>query len=509
MAGGNPGSPGENRLWPVGDERRRVPLAAKATLPLEADDAVQLLDARGRRLARSRPVAKAPWTPAGRPGKVPGSGPECPREAATEPDLVVALVSPSCSGRWSAPLSPLSCVPRPGPGLSDDAGADQISTTRDQIGTLQAAVVAGATRIRQLTVAALSASDRAGRHPFPASPRRPGAIRPFCKPGWPVRKRRCGMLGESLVTAAAIGAARAPGSLARRRRDSTGPVGTGLAYAGLAASVSPGRGRSIPEVARSNAVAAGTTLAAQQRAVGQAAAARGSLQARLAALDEAVTEQAQVNSLEGRLVRLVEAAQAAQAQAARAQAARAVQAAGAARATEAAATGSQPRRPVVATQGLPVNNGIVAVVQAVVGAGPARAPEASAGGSVSPRPAGSNGRDRPAPVVTRTVAPPPGAAPTTTPDHRSSDAHHHPTGPDPPTSTLATATATATATTRPRPALPAWTGEHERRLAPAAPGVSPRNNYCENTGNDCYGAYQFSQQTWTDLGVPAAPTWSR
>jgi hypothetical protein len=39
------------------------------------------------------------------------------------------------------------------PGLSDGAGADQISTTRDQIGTLQAAVVAGATRIRQLTLA--------------------------------------------------------------------------------------------------------------------------------------------------------------------------------------------------------------------------------------------------------------------------------------------------------------------------------------------------------------------
>ncbi len=65
LAGGNPGSPGENRLWPAGDERRRVRLAAKATLPLEAGDAVQLLTPGGGGWARSRPVAKAPWTPAG------------------------------------------------------------------------------------------------------------------------------------------------------------------------------------------------------------------------------------------------------------------------------------------------------------------------------------------------------------------------------------------------------------------------------------------------------------
>jgi N-methylhydantoinase B/oxoprolinase/acetone carboxylase alpha subunit len=43
LAGGDPGSRGENWLWPGGDERRRVPLADKVTLPLEAGDAVQLL----------------------------------------------------------------------------------------------------------------------------------------------------------------------------------------------------------------------------------------------------------------------------------------------------------------------------------------------------------------------------------------------------------------------------------------------------------------------------------
>jgi multidrug efflux pump subunit AcrA (membrane-fusion protein) len=31
------------------------------------------------------------------------------------------------------------------------------------------------------------------------------------------------------------------------------------------------------------------------------------------------------------------------------------------------------------------------------------------------------------------------------------------------------------------------------------------DNYAENTGNGYYGAYQFSQQTWTDLGFPGRP----
>jgi len=31
------------------------------------------------------------------------------------------------------------------------------------------------------------------------------------------------------------------------------------------------------------------------------------------------------------------------------------------------------------------------------------------------------------------------------------------------------------------------------------------DNYAENTGNGFYGAYQFSQQTWTDLGYPGRP----
>ncbi len=370
------------------------------------------------------------------------------------------------------------------PGLSDDAGADQISTTRDQIGTLQAAVVAGATRIRQLTVAYQQATVQADTLSQQVRADRVQFVH--------LQARLAGT--EASLRHAAIvgyvgGYSGVPGTGPGPSAAATDPS-VRAAYAGLAASdlqdvVDQYR------VARSNVVAAGTTLAAQQRA--SQAAAAGVAQARLAALDEAVTEQAQVNSLEGRLAGLV---QAAQAQAAQAQAARAVQAAGAARATEAAATGSQRLRPVIATQGLPVNNGIVAVVQTVVGAGPAQAPKASAGGSVSPRPAGSKGPDRPAPVVTRTVAPPPAAAPTTTPTTVR------------PTPT----TARPAPTPRPPPSPPP-------PPPPAAPGpgggtggvwlqlreCESGNNYRENTGNGYYGAYQFSQQTWTDLGYPGRP----
>jgi N-methylhydantoinase B/oxoprolinase/acetone carboxylase alpha subunit len=43
LAGGRDGAPGENWLWPGGDERRRVRLGAKVTVVLEAGDAVQVL----------------------------------------------------------------------------------------------------------------------------------------------------------------------------------------------------------------------------------------------------------------------------------------------------------------------------------------------------------------------------------------------------------------------------------------------------------------------------------
>jgi N-methylhydantoinase B/oxoprolinase/acetone carboxylase alpha subunit len=43
LAGGGPGAPGENWLWPAGDESRRMPLGDKVTIELAAGDAVCLL----------------------------------------------------------------------------------------------------------------------------------------------------------------------------------------------------------------------------------------------------------------------------------------------------------------------------------------------------------------------------------------------------------------------------------------------------------------------------------
>jgi len=47
-------------------------------------------------------------------------------------------------------------------------------------------------------------------------------------------------------------------------------------------------------------------------------------------------------------------------------------------------------------------------------------------------------------------------------------------------------------------------------VGPAACGfscasASRGNNYRENTGNGYYGAYQFSGQTWANLGFPGRP----
>ena len=112
-----------------------------------------------------------------------------------------------------------------------------------------------------------------------------------------------------------------------------------------------------------------------------------------------------------------------------------------------------PSRP--APQGLPVNGGLVAVVKAVVGPSP------------SPVPAS------------------PLSAPTTT---------------LPP----APATTSAPGPTTPAPGASGGDG--------GAGGVWLQLRECEsgddyqaNTGNGFFGAYQFSQQTWTDLGYPGRP----
>jgi hypothetical protein len=150
------------------------------------------------------------------------------------------------------------------------------------------------------------------------------------------------------------------------------------------------------------------------------AAATATSQSRQEALAEAVAEQGQMGQLEVELSHLqVDALVAADTQ--KADAARA------------AAT---------ATQGLPVNNGIVTVVHTIVSQAPVTTP----------------------PVTT--VAPTPPSAPPT-----PSTAGYTPLG-------------------------GVWLQLRE---------CESSDNYQENTGNGFFGAYQFTQATWSGLGYPGQP----
>jgi hypothetical protein len=153
-------------------------------------------------------------------------------------------------------------------------------------------------------------------------------------------------------------------------------------------------------------VTAESTLARQEKA-GEVALAQTAA-ARQAAVDEAAAEQAQLSALQVHVAELTQAVALAAAAAAQQQAAQ--------------------RRAAQASQGLPVNNGLVAVVQTIV-APPASGPAAGGGGTGG------------------------GAAGV-------------------------------------------WLQLRE---------CESGNNYQENTGNGFYGAYQFSAQTWANLGYPGRP----
>jgi hypothetical protein len=113
-------------------------------------------------------------------------------------------------------------------------------------------------------------------------------------------------------------------------------------------------------------------------------------------------------------------------------------------AAAAAAGTTQPARPGPTTQGLPVNNGLLAVVQ-------------QAAGVPVPTPA--------TPVKSVTV-------PTTAP---------------------------------PPPPVSSGGGGHAGGVWLQLRRCESSDNYAENTGNGFYGAYQFSPSTWTGLGYPGRP----
>ena len=298
------------------------------------------------------------------------------------------------------------------------AGADQISSTQRQIAELQTSAVSGAQRIRALTLAYNQAT-------FQVSTLNQEVTQ-----------------GRAEVRTLQERSAEVSSQLRRQALDSytgayTGvpsllPAGAAPDLVVRAAYVSVASGSlkdSVDQVraTRRELSAAQAQLAAQQRQSGEALAAVG--QARLAALAEAAADQSKLDTLQSQLTSLIAAQKAEQAAQARA-----------------AAAAAKP-----ATQGLPVNGGLVAVVQS----------------AVTPAPAPAAPRLIPTPTTSppaTTVAP----GPTATPAPSSGDG---------------------------------GAGGVWLQLRQCESG----DNYQANTGNGFFGAYQFSQDTWTNLGYPGRP----
>lgn len=306
------------------------------------------------------------------------------------------------------------------------AAADPVAATRQQIAEVQATVVSGAERIHALTAAYNRASFQAATLRQEVAQARAQVSASQAQNAQVTSQLRQEAIDS--YTGAYLGVPSVLGS-----------GGPDLAVRAEYVSVASGSLKDSIDrfrTSRRELSSAQARLVVQQRQSGEALTTVG--QARQAALDEAAAEQSLLDSLQGRLTQLVAAQQAQQ------------------RAQAKAAASAVAARPT--TQGLPVNGGLVAVVQAVVALAPAPA----------------------APVA---AAPPttfPNAVPSTTPPAA------------PPTSSV--------------PAPAASNGDG------GAGGVWLQLRECEsgddyraNTGNGYFGAYQFSQQTWTDLGFPGRP----
>ena len=63
LAGGEPGSPGENLLLPAGDETRAERLPDKCTVRLQAGDVLRMLTPGGGGFGMSPPITSSPHIP--------------------------------------------------------------------------------------------------------------------------------------------------------------------------------------------------------------------------------------------------------------------------------------------------------------------------------------------------------------------------------------------------------------------------------------------------------------
>ncbi len=178
-------------------------------------------------------------------------------------------------------------------------------------------------------------------------------------------------------------------------------------------------------------------------------------------------------------------------------------------------------------QGGPVGGGLLEAVQSQLNLAGATAGSASASASAS-----GGGRSAPtatsAPgTTTRATAPPTAPVEVSTPATTAAPTTTAPTATAPPATAPATTSPAVTsapatssssqstntpATTVPGTSQPAsTTGSGTAGATPtAADWLALRlcesgDNYHENTGNGYFGAYQFSQATWTGLGYPGRP----
>jgi len=288
------------------------------------------------------------------------------------------------------------------PAFMARAAADPISATRSAIATLQAQAVAGAGRIHSLTEAYDQANVQAMALAAQVTQDQVelGQLQQY------VDASRAALQKEAILSYTG-GSTEVSSSVSGVSDPAVRAEYIQVAAGDLTQAVDQYRTQQV------QLATAQTNLKKQQRASEAAVSAMAA--ARQQALAQAAAEQAQLDQLQGHLNQLVEAA--------------------------AVAAANPPAPP---TQGLPVNNGVVKVVQTMVS---------------QPQ-----------------LAPAPAPAPTPAP-----------------------------APVSPAPAPPVTSGGGAGGVWLQLRECESGDNYQANTGNGFYGAYQFSAQTWADLGYPGRP----
>lgn len=298
-------------------------------------------------------------------------------------------------------------------GAAAPAGADQSGPDPAQIAALTTQVTRAATRIHQLT----EQLDQARLQVSSTTTRLAEVSAQHDATVQALSANRAVLLGQAIRAYMQGGAAQAmPSSLS-----ATADMTLGREYLRVASGDLNNTADQLRQT-DANLRAEQATLQGAQRANRAATAQLQVL--RTNALSAAATAQSQLDSLEAQLAAQAQAQAEAQAAAATAKA------------------GLVVRRP---TQGGPVNNGLVSVVQQAAGL----------------------------PIAT-------------------------------PLATSVAPAATTPTTAAPAPAASSG-GGHAGGVWLSLRRCESSDNYAANTGNGFYGAYQFSQATWTGLGYPGRP----